>query len=80
MEYAFSQTALRGRIDPTVKSKWEKMGVRACRGGEGGETKEEETTLYQRQIKKLLCAWTEQQYLLDVSHHYVFSLFHCIVH
>lgn len=29
VEYAFSQTALRGHIDWTVKSKWEKMGVRA---------------------------------------------------
>ena len=27
--YAFSQTALRGHIDRAVKSKWEKMGVRA---------------------------------------------------
>lgn len=29
VEYAFSQTALRRRIDPTVKIKWERMGVRA---------------------------------------------------
>lgn len=29
VEYAFSQTALRGHIDPALKSKWEKMGVSA---------------------------------------------------
>lgn len=71
VEYAFSQTALRGHIDPTVKSKWDKMGVRAWREGEGREMREEERVTHWRQNKKLICARTEQQYLLDLSHYSV---------
>lgn len=56
--YVFSQTALRGHIDLTVKSKWEKTGVRAWRRsrGGGGEIREEERVTHQRQNKWLICA------------------------
>lgn len=72
--YAFSQTALRGHIDPTVKSKCEKMGVRAWRGGEGRETGEEERVTHQRQNKRLICAKAQQQYFGFVTLLLVFFL------
>lgn len=60
VEYAFSQTALRGHIDRTVKSKWEKLGVGAWRGGEGRETREEERVTHQRQNARLISASIQQ--------------------
>lgn len=56
VEYAFSQTALRGHIDRTVKSKWEKLGVSAWKEGEGRETREEERVTHRRQNTRLIGA------------------------
>lgn len=58
MEYAFSYTALRGHIDPTMKA----SGIRV-----GGGTREEESQRAETKEKANLSQGSKQ-YLLDMCH------------